>query len=107
VTLTLKRETANWDATRHLVMIHVAMKLRQIIFSGSEVTVRTNDKCDVRTYVRTDVTEPNTIAPPFRAGANNLFFLPLGHMVGVALLLGQNAPMGQSIKVGPVARSGQ
>jgi hypothetical protein len=79
VTFTLKRETPNWDATRRLVMIHVAMKFRQIIFSGSEVTVRTNEKCDVRTYRRTDVhtdvqtgvTEPNTIAPPFGAGAKN------------------------------------
>jgi hypothetical protein len=42
------------DATRRLVMIHVAMKFRQIIFSGSEVTVRTNEKCDVRTYRQTD-----------------------------------------------------
>jgi hypothetical protein len=51
----------------------IVMKFRQIIFSGSEVTVRTNDKCDVRTYGRTDVTEPNTIiAPPFGAGAKNI-----------------------------------
>jgi hypothetical protein len=39
------------------------MKFGEIIFSGSEVTVRTK-KCDVRTDVQTDVTEPNTIAPP-------------------------------------------
>jgi hypothetical protein len=54
-------------------MIHVSMKFGQIIFSGSEVTVWTNEKCDVRTDThtdrQTDATEPNTIAPPFWAGA--------------------------------------
>jgi hypothetical protein len=65
MTFTLKRETPNWDATCRLVMIHVAMKFGQIIFRGSEVTVRRNEKCDVHTDVRTDMTEPNTIAPPW------------------------------------------
>jgi hypothetical protein len=41
VTFILKRESPNWDATRRLVMIHVCIKFGQIIFSGSEVTVRT------------------------------------------------------------------
>jgi hypothetical protein len=41
VTFTLNRETPNWDATCRVVMIHEAMKLRQIIFSWSDVTVRT------------------------------------------------------------------
>jgi hypothetical protein len=53
-------------------MIHISMKFGEIIFSGSEVTVRTNETCDVRThvqtYVQTDLTEPNTIAAPFGAG---------------------------------------
>jgi hypothetical protein len=39
--LHLEARDLNWDATHRLVMILVAMKFGQIIFSGSEVTVRT------------------------------------------------------------------
>jgi hypothetical protein len=51
--LHLEARDPNWDATRRLVMIHVSTKYGQVMFSGSEVTVRTKEKCDVQTYVQT------------------------------------------------------
>jgi hypothetical protein len=75
------------------VMIHVAMKFRQIIFSGSEVTVRTNNKCDVRTYVRTDRRDGAQYhSSPLWAGANKS--LQYMHVMN-SVILSKN---GQTIK---------
>jgi hypothetical protein len=68
-------------------MIHISIKFGQIIFSGSEVTVgQTKSVTYVRTDRRTDVTEPNTIAPPFGAGANYNIIIQLSRQFGTALL---------------------
>jgi len=41
VTLTLEVVTCNWYATHHLIMMHVSMKLHEIIFKPLEVMVWT------------------------------------------------------------------